>query len=280
MSLPLSMLYLLSFSLAYGLADMCWMMLGTRVPFFKSLVYRGVISVLVTFLFAMLLAPGKPLDFFDLLAAAGTGFLAVIAFLLFYKSLQQEASGINAVVTKGLTSVVAVSLVMYLAKEINYKIILALAVLIIGLLFLNNDKEKRKVKVSIHAIGAGVLWGVAFVLFEKHVNEIGSFWFAFTLEFTLLVAVLAIYMFKKKEHSFRYTKYQLFMLLFIGLVTAAGSVLNTYAYNYFTPAVITIVAKFAVLPPFLYAIIILKQKLSWQKLIGLLVILFAIYLCL
>ena len=66
----------------------------------------------------------------------------------------------------------------------------------------------------------------------------------------------------------------------MGLATAEGIILNTYAYNYFTPSIISIAAKFAILPPFLFAIIILKQKLGLKKLIGLLAILLAIYLSL
>ena len=280
MNITTTLLYLLSFPLAYGIADMLWMMLGTNVPFFKSIVYRGVVSVLLTLALAITLEPTAGLNLFTLLSATGTGFLAVTAFLLFYKSLQQKTSGINTVITKGLTSVVAVSIVMCIAQQINFKILLALTALIIGLLFLYFNKDEHNKKVSIHAIAAGIIWGIITVLYKKHIQEIGSFWVAFILELTLLITVLIIYLFNKKEHDYKFTKKQRSLIFLIGLATAAGSVLNTYAYNYFTPSIISIAAKFAILPPFLFAIIVLKQQLSLQKLIGLLAILLAIYLSL
>ena len=280
MNITVTLLYLLSFPLAYGIADMLWMMLGHKVPFFKSIVYRGVVSVILTFAFAIILEPTDGLNLFSLVRAAGTGFLAVMAFLLFYKSLQQKTSGINAFITKGLTSVVAVTIVMCIAQQIDFKILLALAALIIGLLFLYFNKDDHNKKVSLPAIAAGIVWGIVTVLYKKHVQEIGSFWFAFILELTLLITVLIIYIFIKKEHAYKFTTKQFLIILFIGLATAAGSVLNTYTYNYFTPSIISIAAKFAILPPFLFAIIILKQKLSLQKVIGLVVILLAIYLSL
>ena len=280
MNITTTLLYLLSFPLAYGIADMLWMTLGTKVPFFKSIVYRGVVSVLLTFALAGILEPTTGLNIFTLISAIGTAFLAVIAFLLFYKSLQQKTSGINTVITKGLTSVVAVTLVMCIAQHINFKILLALAALIIGLLFLYFNKDEHNKKVSLHAIAAGIIWGIITVLYKKHVQEIGSFWFAFILELTLLITVLIIYLFNKKEHDYTFTKKQLFVIFFIGLATAAGSILNTFAYNYFTPSIISIAAKFAILPPFLFAIIILKQQLGLQKLIGVLAIILAIYLSL
>ncbi len=123
MNITTTLFYLLSFPLAYGIADMLWMMLGHKVPFFKSIVYRGVISVLLTFALAIILEPTDGLNIFTLLSAIGTAFLAVIAFLLFYKSLQQKASGINTVITKGLTSVVAVTIVTCIAQQINFKIL-------------------------------------------------------------------------------------------------------------------------------------------------------------
>ena len=94
---------------------MLWMMLGTKVPFYKSIVYRGVVSVIITFALAITLEPTDGLNILTLLSATGSGFLAVTAFLLFYKSLQQKTSGINTVITKGLTSIVAVSIVMCIA---------------------------------------------------------------------------------------------------------------------------------------------------------------------
>ena len=280
MNITTTLFYLLSFPLAYGIADMLWMMLGHKAPFFKSIAYRGVISVLLTFGLARTLEPTAALNLFTLLSAIGTGFLAVIAFLLFYKSLQQKTSGINNVITKGLTSVVAVTIVMCIAQQINFKILLALAALIIGLLFLYFNKDEHNKKISLHAIAAGILWGIVTVLYKKHVDEIGSFWFAFILELTLLITVAAIYILKKNEHGYRFTNKQLAIIFCIGLATATGSILNTYAYNYFTPSIISIAAKFAILPPFLFAVIVLKQKLSLQKTIGLLAILLAIYLSL
>ena len=280
MNITTTLLYLLSFPLAYGIADMLWMMLGNKVPFFKSIVYRGVVSVLLTFALAIILEPTDGLHISTLLSATGTGFLAVIAFLLFYKSLQQKTSGINTVITKGLTSVVAVTLVMCIAQQINFKILLALAALIIGLLFLYFNKDEHNKKISLHAIAAGIIWGIVTVLYKKHVQEIGSFWFAFILELTLLITVVVIYIIKKKEHEYKFTTKQLSIIFCIGLATAAGSILNTYAYNYFSPSIISIAAKFSILPPFLFAIIVLKQNLSLQKLIGLLAILLAIYLSL
>ncbi len=280
MNITTTLFYLLSFPLAYGIADMLWMMLGTKIPFFKSIVYRGVVSVLLTFALAIVLEPTDGLNIFTLLSATGTGFLAVTAFLLFYKSLQQKASGINTIITKGLTSVVAVTIVMCVAQQTNYKILLALAALIIGLLFLYFNKKEHNKKISLHAIAAGLVWGVVTVLYKKHVVELGSFWFAFILELTLLITVVVIYIFKKNEHGYRFTNKQLSLIFFIGLATAVGSILNTYSYNYFTPSIISIAAKFAILPPFLFALIILKQRLSPLKLIGLLAILLAIYLSL
>lgn len=280
MNISITLFFLLCFPLAYGIADMFWMMLGNNAPFFKSIVYRGVISSLFTFILAVALEQGSSINIFSLLSATGTAFLAVIAFLFFYKSLQEKASGINTVITKGLTSVVAVTIVMCVAQQINYKIIYALAALITGLLFLYFNKDEHNKKISVHAIAAGLIWGIVTVLYKKHVMEIGSFWFAFILELTLLITVLVIYLFKTNEHACRFTTKQICIIFFIGLATAAGSVLNTFAYNYFTPPIISIAAKFAILPPFLFAIIILKQKLSLQKFIGLLVILLAIYLSL
>ncbi len=274
------MLYLLIFPLAYGLADAFWMMLGTKVPFFKSLVYRGIVSVIITFSLAIVLESTESFTAFTLWSAIGTGFLSVAAFLFFYKSLQQEASGTNAVVTKGLSSVTTVAIVMCIARAIDYRIILALSALIVGLLFLFYEKEKTNKKVSVYAIIAGIIWGIAFVLYKKNIVEVGSFWFAFILELSLLITVSIIYVFKKTEHSYRFTNRQFLVIACIGLATAIGSILNTYAYNYFSPSVIAIVAKFAVLPPFLFAIIILKQRLTFQKLLGLSAILLAIYFCL
>lgn len=280
MNITVTLLYLLSFPLAYGIADMLWMTLGMKVPFFKSIVYRGVISVLLTFGLAITIEPTTGLNIFTLISAIATAFLAVIAFLLFYKSLQQKTSGINTVITKGLTSVVAVAIVTCISQQINFKILLALAALIIGLLFLYFNKDEHNKRISLHAIAAGIVWGIVTVLYKKHVEEIGSFWFAFILELTLFITVGVIYILKKKEHEYSFTTKQLSIIFFIGLATAAGSVLNTYAYNYFTPSIISIAAKFAILLPFLFAVIILKQKLSLQKIIGLLAILLAVYLSL
>ena len=53
MNITSTLLYLLSFPLAYCIADMLWMMLGTKVPFYKSIVYRGVVSVLLTLALAI-----------------------------------------------------------------------------------------------------------------------------------------------------------------------------------------------------------------------------------
>ncbi len=278
MNHTLTVLFLLSFPLAYGIADMLWMGLGTELPFFKSIFYRGLISVLFTFVLAINIETSSEINIYSWLSATGTGFLAVAAFLLFYKSLQQKTSGINTVIVKGLTSVVAVSFVMMAANQINYQIIFALAALIIGLLFLYFNKDERNNKISVYAIAAGIIWGIVTILYKKHVMEVGSFWFAFILELTLLITVVVICIFKKEERENRFTTKKFSLIFMIGLATAAGSVLNTYAYNYFTPSVISIAAKFAILPPFLFALIILKQKLNFQKMIGLLAIVIAIYL--
>lgn len=280
MSSTLAMFYLLVFPLAYGFADMFWMMLGAKIPFFKSLVYRGIVSVAITILLACIMEPNQNFEFFGLVKAIGTGFLAVIAFLFFCNSLQQEESGINTVITKGLSSVVAVSVVTLAAQEIHFKIVLALAALIIGLLLLYMEKGKRKTKISIDAIVAGIIWGVVVVLYKQHVADVGSYWFAFILELTLLISVTAIYVFRKEEHSYHFSKHQYMIITGIGVATAMGSIFNTVAYNYFSPSTITIVAKFAILPPFLFAYLFLKQKLNLQKIIGLAAILIAIYLSL
>lgn len=215
MNITVTLLYLLSFPLAYGIADMLWMTLGMKVPFFKSIVYRGVISVLLTFGLAITIEPTTGLNIFTLISAIGTAFLAVIAFLLFYKSLQQKTSGINTVITKGLTSVVAVAIVTCIAQEINFKILLALAALIIGLLFLYFNKDEHNKRISLHAIAAGILWGIVTVLYKKHVMEIGSFWFAFILELTLLLTVIVIYIFNKKEYAYRFTTKQLSIIFLL-----------------------------------------------------------------
>lgn len=271
-------LYLFLFPLAYGLSDMLWIKLGNNVPFFKSIFLRSLISVALAFVAALMLDNIHTSNINSWLYAIAVALISVIGFLLFYKSLQQSESGANTVAVKGLNTIVAVVIAMVLSHKLDVTIVTATLLLLLGLCLLYITKNKNNKAISFYAIAAGIIWGISTQLYAKPVQEIGSFWFAFIVEFASLFVVSFILLFKRNRSSFAFTIRQYITLALIGFTTAAGTIFVTLAYNYHSPAIISIVGKFAILPPFLYAFLVLKQRLTVQKVIGIVLILIAIYL--
>lgn len=142
-----------------------------------------------------------------------------------------------------------------------------------------NGFQFKFTKNTSYALLAAFFWGISFALFKYTTKWMGPLFFSLILEGTVCIMafVISVYYFKTKIKLGSILKANPIFLL-MGALVVFAVILNNLSYNYLPVSTISLLSNNTQIVALLFSAIVLNERLSLKKYVGIIIIFLAIIL--
>ncbi len=223
MSFSLGILFAIVSFLGWGVADFLAKRVVDRIGALWTLLIMQIIGIIPIFFYSVVFLKIPALSPGMLGILALSSFLLIFAYLLFYKALKHGPVSIVSPIASSASVITILISIVFFAEALVLSQIIAIAAIIIGIIFVSVKWESSKIKLASYGIVLAFLtmlgWGLAFPFMKINMAVIGPIFTLLVVRFFSII-FLSIYAGTRQEKPAIEKPGIWIYLLAIGLIDA------------------------------------------------------------
>ena len=262
-------IYQLISMLSFGTSNVLWKNPQKRLPIFKIIMLRTIVSVVLFGIMALLFFESKG-NFFDWVIGFVISFTSFFG-LVFYNLSLKESKVSHSVTITSISAVFGVLVsVFFYDEQLHLKLVASLLFVTAGLFFLESKKPLIQwSKGTVYAILAAFFWGTTFALFKIPVEKIGSYNFSFVLEISVLLGATILFLSTKKNKTTHLPTISTYLTVgVIGVLAFLGVLFYNMAIEKVPVSILSVMGAFTPVISIVISHIFLKEKFTKAQYIG------------
>lgn len=281
-------MYILISSSFYGFSNAFWKKAIQNVSFLQVIIARGIYT---TSFFGLcywidgewgIFQPwlGEMPDFslVQLALSVGLCFFSAFGLYFFVQALKSESVSLVAPIST-INLFGLLTAVFILGESWTFSYSLATIFIVVGILLIfYRTVEFRLIDFFLKALKGGILtsffWGVSYTLFKFPISWLGVIPFSFLLELCVTICAGMIFIFQNQE----WERIPQQPVLILAICLILGSVCMHIAYQTASVSQIIFISKAQLIFTLIYGQFLYKEKRSFIQWVGILFLVFAIYI--
>lgn len=262
-------IYQLISMLSFGTSNVLWKNPQKRLPVFKIIMLRTIVSVILFGIMALLFFERKG-SVFDWTIGFVISFTSFFG-LIFYNLSLKESKVSHSVTITSISAIFSVLVSVFLYNEqLHLKLVISLLFVTSGLFFLESKKPLIQwSKGTIYAVLAAFFWGTTFALFKIPVEKIGNYNFSFVLEISVLLGATILFLSTKKNKTTHLPTISTYLTVgVIGVLGFLGVLFYNMAIVKVPVSILSVMGAFTPVISIVISHIFLKEKFTKAQYIG------------
>lgn len=262
-------IYQLISMLSFGTSNVLWKNPQKRLPVFKIILLRTIVSVILFGIMALLFFERKG-SVFDWTIGFVISFTSFFG-LVFYNLSLKKSKVSHSVTITSISAIFGVLVsVFFYDEQLHVKLVISLLFVTSGLFFLESKKPLIQwSKGTVYAVLAAFFWGTTFALFKIPVEKIGSYNFSFVLEISVLLGATILFLSTKKNKTTHLPTISTYLTVgVIGVLGFLGVLFYNMAIVKVPVSILSVMGAFTPVISIVISHIFLKEKFTKGQYIG------------